>query len=124
MMRSSNCDECQCLMEIVQYRVETEEQQGVSQTVSDPEEDSTHKWLEDDEAEYQSPEDDGELSFEDAEAAGATPGTVRVSHTLGHRSSQDTCTSVWHRLRHGRMPRKHSSASPSGLSNCMLIYQA
>lgn len=66
---------------MAQRRLETEEQQGVSQSVSDPENDSTHEWPEDDEAEYQSPEDDGELSFEDTEAAGATLGSVRVSNT-------------------------------------------
>ena len=68
-------------MKTAQCRVETEEQQGASQSVADPEDDSTREWLEDDEAEYQSPEDDGELSFEDTEAAGVTPGTVRVSRT-------------------------------------------
>ena len=80
-MRPSVSDVRQTMIKIAQCRVETEEQQGVSPSVSDPEDDGTHEWLEDDEAEYQSPEDDGELSFEDTEAAGATPGTVRVSHT-------------------------------------------
>ena len=111
-------------MKAAQCRVETEEQQGISQSVSDPEDDSTHEWLEDDEATYQSPEDDGELSFEDTAAAGATLGTVRVSLTLRHRFSQTTCSSPWHSLRHGKMPRKHISASPGGLSECMLMCPA
>ena len=83
-MLSSGCAVRQSLSGIWEYaqcRVETEEQQGVSQSVSDPEDDSIHEWPEDDEAEYQSPEDDGELSLEESEAAGATLGTVRVSST-------------------------------------------
>ena len=42
------------------------------------------QWALDIEAEYQSPDDDAELSLEDAEAAGATPGAVRVICRVSH----------------------------------------
>jgi len=41
-------------------------------------EDSFDQWATDIEAECQSPENDMELLLEDAEAAGITPGTMRV----------------------------------------------
>ncbi len=44
-------------------------------------EDSYDQWAMDIEAEFQSPDDDAELSLEDAEAAGATPGAVRVNRS-------------------------------------------
>ena len=113
---------------MAQRRLETEEQQGVSQSVSDPENDSTHEWPEDDEAEYQSPEDDGELSFEDTEAAGATLGSVRVSNTssqtvapirsstepsLAKMSAHQCSTACGTEICLGSMPQPHHAASPS-----------
>ena len=47
-------------------------------------EESIDQWALDIEAEFQSPDDDAELSLEDAEAAGATPGAVRVSCAAFH----------------------------------------
>ncbi len=59
--------------------MEAEEQEDPLNPASGIPEDSYDQWAMDIEAEFQSPDDDAELSLEDAEAAGATPGAVRVS---------------------------------------------
>lgn len=58
--------------------MEAEEQEDPVDSASGIPEDSYDQWAMDIEAEFQSPDDDVELSLEDAEAAGATPGAVRV----------------------------------------------
>ena len=59
-------------------RMGADDQQDFLDPASGITEESIDQWAIDIEAEYQSPDDDAELSLEDAEAAGATPGAVRV----------------------------------------------
>lgn len=59
-------------------RMGAEEQQDSLDPAGGIPEESFDQWAIDIEAEYQSPDDDPQLSLEAAEAAGATPGAVRV----------------------------------------------
>lgn len=58
---------------------EEEQQDTPGAAVDESQDDSFDEWALEMEGEYQSPEDDAELSFEDSTVAGTTPGAVRVS---------------------------------------------
>ena len=128
-LRSANSQEHYCLqpvpragsMKVSACRMEAEEQGSpLEAAIGIPEEGFDQLGI-DLEAEYQSPDDDAELSLEDAQAAGATPGAVRVTR----RASLAVPLTMWDRsllpvlpgLTTVRLQKHHLQMTGSGLKH-------